>query len=341
MSNTNNVFGYAANQSYVTTNTTQTIVGVKTFDANAIFNYDIYANNLILANEVDAPSASVGTFQATNGNITNFTCTNVNSALYSPSVLYLNGLNGISFTANSIVGMTINTTGQTYCAKTLRVDSDIRLLDVFTPGSGKQSQMYHTNTQLVLYNLENSGTAFIKNKNSTGSAAQGLLLSYDNATLSAANNPTMNGYTDPAATDSSNNIASTRWTQSAILAGLNKTVTLYAAGISPPVPLYYTLSAPLPQTVILKTDNATQPYEITFPNSSTVPVGSHIRFRKTYVNGGIIGNPWDVTFNITGGGYFVPYNALLPIALTFNFSSSYVYVDLINDGTFWCINNLV
>lgn len=338
MATPNNVFGYTTNQTYVTLNTAQTITGLKTFDNNVIFNYDIYANNLILANQIDAPSASVGTFQATNGNITNFSCTNVTSALNSPSTLTLSGLTGMSFSANGITGITINTSGQTYIAKTLRVDSDLRLLDVFQPGSGKQSQLYHTADQLVLNNLQNSGSTWIRNRNSTGAQAQGLLLSFDNATLSAANNPTMNGYTDPAATNSSNNIATTRWTQSAILSALTNSVTLYATGTNP---LYYTLPIPLPQTLILRTDNATQPYEITFPASSAVPIGSAIRFRKTFTNGSTISTPWNVSFNITGGGYFVPHDALLPITQTFNFSSSFAYVDLINDGVYWCINNLV
>ncbi len=155
------------------------------------------------------------TTNATTVNATNLSCNNVNSTLYSPTTLTLSGLNGISMYGNGILGITVNTSGQTL-TKQLRVDGDFRLLDVFTPGSGKQSQMYHTNTQLVMYNLENSGSIWIRNKDSTGASAQGILLSYTDCTISSSNCPTINGFTQPSTVDSTSKIATTAWVQSVI-----------------------------------------------------------------------------------------------------------------------------
>lgn len=220
--------------------TTSSITG-----GSLYINQEAHVGNLVVDNSANfggsiAFNGDITTLSSVNANAANVngavTCSSLNSSqLNSSNILNLNGVSGVSVYGNNTLGLSVNSSGQT-TTKQLRVDSDIRLLDVFSPGSGKQSQMYHTNTQLVLYNLENSGSIHIRNKNSTGAYAQGILLSYTDCTITTSNCPQINGFTLPSTSDSTSKVATTQWVQSVIS-------SLPSPTPSPPSYVYVTTSA--------------------------------------------------------------------------------------------------
>ena len=68
-------------------------------------------------------------------------------------------------------------------------------------------------------NQETSGDIRLATRDATNAVANRLSLSSTDLTINTTNNPTITGFADPIASDSTNKIASTRWVQSAITAG--------------------------------------------------------------------------------------------------------------------------
>lgn len=67
----------------------------------------------------------------------------------------------------------------------------------------------------------------------TAGANNIFYVSNTDCTIKTTNNPTITGFTDPIASDSSNKIASTRWVQSAITAGASTTISTTATTTQP------------------------------------------------------------------------------------------------------------
>lgn len=104
-----------------------------------------------------------------------------------------------------------------------------------------------------------------------------------------------------------------------------------------PANVYYTLPTVLPQVVFLK-DDYTATFWITLPAPSMFYTGSKLAFRKTYPSPS---SSINTHLTIAGGGYFVNYNTYMSISTEVFLDSGLCYVDMICDGTYWCVNVLI
>ncbi len=93
---------------------------------------------------------------------------------------------------------------------------DLRLWEV--GGNGNSSQLYTSGSQLNIINLTSNGYISFTNTNGSGIQTQPLRINSDNMTIQTTNPPTQTAV-QPASTDSSNNIPTTAWVQSAISSG--------------------------------------------------------------------------------------------------------------------------
>jgi hypothetical protein len=345
---------------YVTLETTQTITGLKTFNVDAIFNYNLYTANLIASNQIQAISVTANHFYPTtslifpDGSSQITAYKSLTPGTYSTCTIVVDNQGGIS----QITSGSANTADTLYLSSPAPSQNYSVVFAPSAPNGYKScyqdygSLTYNTSTKVLSSQDASFISGYIGNfscsyvKSPLLSTTTLSLVGSQAMTLSSAQCPTMSGYPTVSSLDSSQKIATTQWVQG-VISEINSVPTCLVIYNTVNAPFQYTITAPIPQTVLLKNGFASQSYTVTLPESTSATLGFRIAIRKTYAgppypDGNMyVGNPWNVSLNITNAGFFVDYNKLLPIIPTFGFNSNYVYVDMISDGVYWCINNLV
>lgn len=101
----------------------------------------------------------------------------------------------------------------------------------------------------------------------------------------------------------------------------------------------YDIPLAIPQMIFLKTTGNYR-QTVVLPSSGIYYAGCRLIFRKTYISNGYT-QAWNCTIKCQlGQGNFLSYNSLQPVT-EFDFNDGYVYVEMVCDGTWWCITNLI
>jgi len=192
--------------------------------ANVTASLNGTADIALRANTIDIttlPSASA--FYYLNYVATSTTATS--QTVYTNSQFYLNPASGI------LAGGTINLFGgfanvsSTAGARAIN-NTFYNLMDNTAVAGGTNRGNLTTTSTLASLNLTSATHQFSITNNS--GALTPFLISPSILTITTTINPTITGYTDPAASDSTNNVATTRWVQSAITAAIPSAPTLSA-----------------------------------------------------------------------------------------------------------------
>jgi hypothetical protein len=211
-------------------------------------NLTISSGKVLTLNGINVSSAITSLQTATTGitysdaGAIDLTTIDNNLTISSGKVLTVNGINvsnaitattGISYSDAGAIDLTTIDNNLKITKNTSALQFSVGSGLIIDPVAGNNSGFISQNTgssSTIIQNQATSGLIQLAVRNASNTLTNALQLSTSDCTITTTNNPTITGFTDPASSDSTNNIASTRWVQSALTAGTGAASTVFVTG---------------------------------------------------------------------------------------------------------------